>query len=541
MPSSRWWIPKFPSIDAHMNFPRKIALLLVLTAIAAALGRIYELELPTLRWFFSFELSETKKLDYPNLATVFRDGIGYGFLGLMLFAALLLWLAGGKFEWNPMTLRRLKRFRSSSRGYRSFLLLMGLVLLTLPDHALVGRKALIVKYDGRWYFPAFLTKNFTADAFGGSPDQTADYRELKKSFSLENDGNFVIMPLIPWDTTFDTDELQKIALVKREGVYYEPNSKTPYQGLATSYDPDQAGVKQREASFRAGRLQGLATMFNRKGDPIGKEQWTAGTRSSQEISEGEDAEAARLTSDDYFALKYPPCAPSWRRGHLLGTDSRGWDLFAQIYGGLQVVCKASILYVFLTFSIGISIGLFSGYFGGWFDLIMQRLIEILSNIPFLFIVMIISSRIGRENISIITIVSVMSIFSWIGISTYKRTAALRERQRDYVAAARVLGAGTIRIIFRHILPNALSTTITLVPFSVTGVATSLTALDFIGFGLPDRYPSWGTLLADGLANPEAPWIVGSVFVVLVTLLLLITFVGEAIREAFDPKKFTTYS
>ena len=195
----------------------------------------------------------------------------------------------------------------------------------------------------------------------------------------------------------------------------------------------------------------------------------------------------------------------------------------------------------VTFFVGISVGLISGYFGGLFDLVMQRVIEILSNMPFLFIVMIISSRIGRDNVSIFIIVSVLSFFSWLGVSTYKRTAAYKEKARDYVAAARVLGAGTPRIIFRHILPNVLSTTITLVPFYVTGVATSLTALDFIGFGLPDRYPSWGTLLADGLANLEAPWIVGSVFVVLVLLLLLITFVGEAVREAFDPKKFTTYS
>jgi microcin C transport system permease protein len=234
-------------------------------------------------------------------------------------------------------------------------------------------------------------------------------------------------------------------------------------------------------------------------------------------------------------------APSWKNHHILGTDSRGWDLFAQLYGGLQVVCKASAFYVFLTFAIGIVTGLASGYFGGVFDLIMQRMIEILSNIPFLFVVMIIASRIGRENVSIISIVAVMSIFSWIGISLYKRTAAYKEKARDYVAAARVLGAGTLRIIFRHILPNVLSTSITLVPFTVTAVATSLTSLDFIGFGLPDRYPSWGTLLADGLANLEAPWIVSSVFVILAVTLLLITFVGEAIREAFDPKKFTTYS
>jgi microcin C transport system permease protein len=524
-----------------MTFPRKIALVMFFTAVLAALGHWYALELPTLRWFFSFELTEGMKSAFPGFADHFSDVIGCLWLALLMISAITLWFLGTNFEWNPMTLRRMNRFRSLTRGHRSFLLLTGLVFLTLPDHAMVGKKALIVKYEGSWFFPAFVRKNFTADHFGGAAEQAVNYRELKKSFSRENDGNFVIMPLIPWDTTFDTDELQKIELVRREGVYYEPGSTKPYQGLATSYDPMSPDAKQREATFRSGKLQGLATLYNRNGDPIGKEQWNAGTRASQEVSGGAEADVEKMKSDDYYALKYPPCAPSWKRRHLLGTDSRGWDLFAQIYGGLQVVCKASILYVLLTFTIGIGVGLISGYFGGWFDLVTQRVIEIMSNIPFLFIVMIIASRIGRDHVSIVAIVAVMSFFSWIGVSIYKRTAALKERQRDYVAAARVLGAGMPRIIFRHILPNVLSTTITLVPFYVTGVATSLTALDFIGFGLPDRYPSWGTLLADGLANLEAPWIVGSVFVILVTLLLLITFVGEAIREAFDPKKFTTYS
>lgn len=524
-----------------MTFPRKIALLLVLIVIATGLGRWFSLEIPSLRWFFSFAPSDSFAEAFPPLSNFIADLVGWSMLSLLLITAVVLWLRGGSFEWNPMTVRRMKRFRSLSRGYRSFLLLMLLVFLTLPDQALVGRKALVVKYEGRWYFPAFVTKNFTADVFGSTTQQPVNYRDLKQSFSLENDGNFVIMPLVPWDTTFDTDELEKISLVNREGVYYEPNSTTPYQGLATSYDSTTTEVKQRESSFRKGKLQGLTTIYNHKSDPIGKEQWIDGKRVSEELSEGSEAVIATLVSDDFYALKYPPTAPSWSRRHILGTDSRGWDLFAQLYGGLQVVSKASLLYVLLTFAIGISIGLVSGYFGGWFDLIIQRLIEIMSNIPFLFIVMIIASRIGKENVSIATIIAVLSIFSWIGVSIYKRTAALKERERDYVAAARVLGAGTSRIIFRHILPNVLSTTITLLPFYIAGVATSLTALDFIGFGLPDRYPSWGTLLADGLANPEAPWIVGSVFVVLMALLLLITFIGEAIREAFDPKKFTTYS
>lgn len=521
-----------------MTFPRKIALLLLIIVLAAALGHLNGLALPSLRWFFTFELSSEENLT--GWANFINHIIGWCMLSAMTIAAVLLWLGGAKFEWNPMTLRRLKRFRSLKRGYRSFLLLMALVLITVPDQALVGRKALAVKYEGQWFFPAFIAKNYNADQFGGEKNASADYRALKKAFSLENDGNFVIMPLIPWDTTFDTDELQKISLVNREGVYFEDGSRTPYQGLATAYYPNQPEIKQREATFRKGKLQGRTTLYNRTGDPIGIEQWTAGQKVSEKFSTGSDATTATPVSDDYFALKYPPTAPAWNQRHILGTDSRGWDLFAQLYGGLQVVCKASFLYVVLTFAIGISMGLISGYFGGLFDLILQRLIEILSNIPFLFVVMIIASRIGRESVSILTIIAVMCLFSWIGVSIYKRTAALKERERDYVAAARVLGADTPRIIFRHILPNVLSTTITLIPFSVTAVATSLTALDFIGFGLPDRYPSWGTLLADGLANLEAPWIVSSVFVVLVTILLLITFVGEAIREAFDPKKFTTY-
>src|SRR5690606_39379595 len=135
---------------------------------------------------------------------------------------------------------------------------------------------------------------------------------------------------------------------------------------------------------------------------------------------------------------------------------------------------------------------------------------------------------------------VFCAFSWIGVSIYLRSATYREKARDYVAAARVQGASTARVIFRHILPNAISTIVTLLPFSVAALATSLTALDFLGFGLPDRYPSWGRLLDDGTSNLSSPWIVSSVFGIMVGVLLLITFVGEAIREAFDPKKFTTY-
>ena len=181
-----------------------------------------------------------------------------------------------------------------------------------------------------------------------------------------------------------------------------------------------------------------------------------------------------------------------------------------------------------------------GYFGGKFDLITQRLIEILANIPFLFVVMIINSRLEPEQRTIGVIVGVMCIFSWIGMTYYMLTATYKEKARDYVQASKLLGASTLRMITQHILPNVISTIVTLVPFSFAAVITSLTALDFIGFGLPENYPSWGRTLSDGVANLEAPWIVYSVFVGMVVLLLLVTFIGEAVREAFDPKKFTFY-
>lgn len=522
-----------------MTFPRKLSLALLAIILLAITGRMCAWEIPSIRWFFSFDLAESYAERWPQLEALWRDIFGGMLLGLLLIVAIVCWIVGKDFEWNPMTLRRIKRFRSMKRGYRSFILLVFLIVLTLPDQCLVGRKALVVKYEDQWFFPAFVSQTFHDGTFGGDSDLGANYREIKERFRLENEGNFVIMPLVPWDMTFDTDELEKVALHKRDDLYFEPGSSKPYEGLATAYKPGVPTQKHRESTFRDGKLQGLSTIFNDAGDPVAKEVWQAGKLVEQE-SDAPVADAVPLSNLDFYALKYPPTAPSWRKTHILGTDSRGWDMFAQLYGGLQVVCKASILYVLITFFIGIVVGLTSGYFGGWFDLIMQRFIEILSNMPFLFIVMIISSRIGRENVSILTIIAVLCLFSWIGISTYKRTAAFKEKARDYVAAARVLGATTPRILFRHILPNVLSTSITLVPFQVTAVATSLTALDFLGFGLPDRYPSWGTLLADGLANVESPWIVSSVFAILVLLLLLITFVGEAIREAFDPKKFTTY-
>jgi microcin C transport system permease protein len=170
-------------------------------------------------------------------------------------------------------------------------------------------------------------------------------------------------------------------------------------------------------------------------------------------------------------------------------------------------------------------------------LIGMRLIEIWSVLPFLFIVMIISSIISPN---LFVLVVIISAFSWMGTTTYIRTAAYKEKARDYVASARLLGAGTVRVIFKHILPNSIAILVTLIPFEVAAIITSLAALDFLNFGLPPEEPSWGRLLREGTEDFNYPWIVSSAFAAMTFVLVLVTFVGEAVREAFDPKKFTTY-
>ncbi len=233
----------------------------------------------------------------------------------------------------------------------------------------------------------------------------------------------------------------------------------------------------------------------------------------------------------------PTRAPSLAERHYLGTDTIGRDILARLFYGFRISLVVSLSFLAGTYLLGIALGCAMGWFGGWFDLLMQRVIEAWSNLPFILIVMIISAVL-RPTVPVL--VTVFIAFSWMGMTYYMRSGAFREKAREYVAAAEVIGAGPWRIIFRHILPNLLSTVITFVPFTIAGAIELLTALDFLGFGIPPPTPSWGELLRQGTQNLNAPWIVCSAFGALVLVLLLVSFVGEAVREAFDPKKFTYY-
>jgi microcin C transport system permease protein len=241
--------------------------------------------------------------------------------------------------------------------------------------------------------------------------------------------------------------------------------------------------------------------------------------------------------NDFVAGSYPPHRPSMQSRHYLGTDTAGRDVVARLAYGFRIAILFSLFLLICNYAVGVTLGCLMGYWGGVFDLLFQRLIEIWSNIPFLYVIMIIASIIVPSFWSLLL---VMLMFSWMGITWYMRTATYREREREYVMAARALGAGTARIIFRHILPNTVSIIITFIPFSIAGGISALTSLDFLGFGLPPPTPSWGELLRQGIENLHTPWIVSSVVAAMVLILTMVTFVGEAVREAYDPKKHTTY-
>jgi microcin C transport system permease protein len=353
------------------------------------------------------------------------------------------------FNLNPQTRKRLLRFREIKRGYVSFLILVSLLGLSLIGEMLIHSRALVVSYGGQLYFPTYTAFHPGTD-FGLDYDYETNYRDLQAKFKVEARGDWVLMPLVPYN---------------------------PFENHAPG------GV------FR-------------------------------------------------------PEAPNLAQQHYLGTDSTSRDILARLFFGTRTALFFALAFMVSVYVIGIAVGCAMGYFGGLFDLFFQRLIEIWSNIPFLYMVIIVFSVIP-STFSIPTrigvLLLVLVLFSWTSMTYYMRTETYKEKSRDYVASARIIGASDTRIIVRHVLPNVLSTLVTFMPFTVVSAITSITALDFLGFGLPPPTPSLGELLKQGTATLRtAPWIVTSAFGTLVILLTLVTFIGEAIRESFDPKKFTTY-
>lgn len=240
---------------------------------------------------------------------------------------------------------------------------------------------------------------------------------------------------------------------------------------------------------------------------------------------------------DAVAGQFPPLPPSFQHRHFLGSDGAGRDIASRLLYGFRLSMAFSILLLLCNYAIGTLVGCAMGFYGGKFDLMMQRIIEIWSSVPTLYVIMIIAS-IMRPGFWVL--IGIMVFFDWTAMTWYMRTASYKEKARTYVLAARAQGASNWRIITKHILPNTRSLLITFAPFSIAGGITSLTALDYLGFGLPPPTPSWGALLREGIARLDNSWILGSVVTAMILVLVLVTWIGEALREAFDPKTHTVY-
>ena len=334
--------------------------------------------------------------------------------------------------------KRWKKFKTLKRGYYSFLIILILYALSFILPLLVNKDALIVHYEGEYYFPVF--SYYAAEKFGQDIPGEANYRLLNEKFKNDDSGNWVLMPLYP-------------------------------------YGPNQNLLDELEGS--------------------------------------------------------PPHPPS--PVHICGTDDRARDVFARLLYGFNISLSFAILVTLVSYTIGTMVGAGLGYFGGKVDIFGQRLIEIWATLPFLYTIIIVSSIVQPN---FILLVFVLNLFWWIGITYYIRGEFYREKAREYVSAAVSMGAKNRTIILKHILPNSLTPIISFAPFAVVGGIASLVALDYLGFGLPPPTPSWGQLMNQGLSNINYWWLVTFPLIAMFLSLLSIVFIGEAVREAFDPKIYS---
>ncbi len=337
---------------------------------------------------------------------------------------------------NPITKRRLQQFCKNRRGFWSLWIFFAILLFTSCAEFIANDKPLLVKYEGKYYFPVF--KMYPESAFGGTFETATQYHD-PYVVGLINKKGWMIFPPIP----------------------FGPNS--------VNYNLNE---------------------------PV-------------------------------------PSSPTFV--NLLGTDDQGRDVLARLIYGFRISIMFGLILTIGATIIGILAGALQGYRGGTFDLIVQRFTEIWSNLPVLFLLMILSSMIEP---GFWWLLAIMLCFSWMLLASVVRAEFFKTRTLDYVRAAEALGVHGYSIIWRHMLPNAMVATVTYLPFVMNGAIATLTSLDFLGFGLPPGSASLGELITQAKNNIFAPWLGITAFVSIAFLLSLLIFVGEAVRDAFDTKKIT---
>lgn len=392
------------------------------------------------------------------------------------------WLMGRLIFWRrgpltPVNERRLANFRANKRGYWSLVIFSVLFFVTLFSEFIANDRPLMVNYQGSYYFP--VVKFYPETAFGGEFETEAVYRRHDVACLIRTGGN---------EACYE-DPYAPVAEGETEGWMLWPLVRYSYSTV-NDYIPTAAP----SAPWWTFEGDGLCKVYEKGNDD-------------------------------------PHCTMG--NFHWLGTDDNGRDVLARVLYGFRISVLFGLILTIISSLIGISAGAVQGYFGGWVDLFFQRFIELWSSIPQLFVLLIVAAALVP---GFWTLLGIMLLFSWIALVGVVRAEFLRARNFEYVKAARSLGLGDVKIMYRHLLPNAMVATITMLPFILSGALTTLTSLDFLGLGLPPGSPSLGELVKQGKDNIEAPWLAITAFIVISLMLSLLIFIGEAVRDAFDPRK-----
>jgi microcin C transport system permease protein len=408
------------------------------------------------------------------------------------------------------------KFKHDKRAFISFILLLILFIITTPAEFICNTRPIILVVEGKTFIPVLFS--YSEKDFGGTLLSEPDY--LSKKFRNLLDG-------IPEDNYFDSND----------------NNKSPSFDISLDDFEEQEPVflieiddfeDELNESNISPNINGVILKPSKKPldywvlwPPVRYDYKYIPTESST----GNVVLAAPYKTIDTATSQV--LESSWIDGHYLGTDDRGRDVLARLVYGLRISMMFGISIAITGTIIGCLLGGTQGYFGGWIDLIGQRLTEIWGSIPRLYILIILSSFLVP---SALLLFLILNLTAWMGIAAYTRAEFLKIRNFEYVKSAKAMGVSNFRIMRKHILPNALTPVITFFPFEVTAGILALVSLDFLNLGVPSPAPSMGELLAQGKTNLQAIWILLPTFVTLTATLTMLTFVGEGIRNAFDPKR-----
>ena len=408
------------------------------------------------------------------------------------------------------------KFKRDRRAFISFIFLFTLFIVTIPAEFLCNTRPIILIVEGKTFIPVLFT--YSEKDFGGTLLSEPDY--LSKRFKNLLEG------------------------VPEGSIYNSTNNKN-----SSTFDIGLDDFEEKEETF--------SITIDDFEDESNENSISQNTKIPIPISRAKPIDYWILWPPIRYDYKYIPtesiaenvvlAAPykivnketnqvtksSWLDGHYLGTDDRGRDVLARLIYGLRISMIFGISIAIAGTIIGCLLGGIQGYFGGWVDLIGQRLTEIWGSIPRLYILIILSSFLVP---SALLLFLILNLTAWMGIAAYIRAEFLKIRNFEYVKSAKAMGVSNFRIMHKHILPNALTPVITFFPFEVTAGILALVSLDFLNLGVPSPAPSIGELLAQGKTNLQAIWILLPTFITLTATLTMLTFVGEGIRNAFDPKR-----